>query len=260
MSPPELARDDPVANVLHPVEERLFPIVGDEADAAIAHSVHGFRGERLRFHKPLRGHQRLHDGSAAIALADGQRVRIDLFEHAEFFEIGNHGLAGGEAIETRVGSGVRGHARIFADHSHVRQIVTLPCFEIVRIVRRSHLHDARAEFRDGQFIEDDGNLAIHERQHDGLAGQVAVALIFRIHSHGGIAQHGFRSRGGYHQRTRSVRERIANVPQVAVDVLMLHFEIGQRGVAARAPVHHVSAAINQTALVHADERFGNGAR
>ena len=85
MAPPELARDAPVADVLHPVEERLVPVVGDELDAAFVHRVHGFVGQRLGFHEPLRGDQRLHDGAAAIALADGQRVRLDLCRAGRVF-------------------------------------------------------------------------------------------------------------------------------------------------------------------------------
>ena len=46
----------------------------------------------------------------------------------------------------------------------LRQIVALARFEIVRIVRGSYLHHAGAELRIGHFIEDDRNLAIHQRQ------------------------------------------------------------------------------------------------
>ena len=39
------------------------------------------------------------------ALADGERVRLDLFHEPELFEIGHHSLTGREAIETGVGAG-----------------------------------------------------------------------------------------------------------------------------------------------------------
>src|SRR5450755_1253947 len=80
MAPPELARDAPVADVFHPLEEDHFAVVGDEADAAALHCFNGFLGERLRAHKPLRREQGLDDGLAAVALADVHDVRFDLDE------------------------------------------------------------------------------------------------------------------------------------------------------------------------------------
>ena len=41
---------------------------------------------------------------------------------------------------------------------------------------------------------------------------------------------------------------------------MLHFEIGQRGLAAGTPVHHVLAAIDQALFVQAHEGFAHRAR
>ena len=82
MAPPKLARDAPIADVLHPIEERLVPIVGHELDAAFVHRGHRFFSQRLGFHKPLRGNERFHDGAATVALADRERVRFHFFEQA----------------------------------------------------------------------------------------------------------------------------------------------------------------------------------
>ena len=43
-------------------------------------------------------------------------------------------------------------------------------------------------------------------------------------------------------------------------LFVLDFEIGQRGLAARAPVDHVIAAIDQSFFVQAHEGFAHGAR
>ena len=50
------------------------------------------------------------------------------------------------------------------------------------------------------------------------------------------------------------------MPQIALRVVVLHFQIGKRGGAARAPVHHVGAAIDEAAFVQAHEGFQHGAR
>src|ERR1022692_965598 len=54
--------------------------------------------------------------------------------------------------------------------------------------------------------------------------------------------------------------RRRTVPQAAVDVVVLHLEIGQSGIATRVPIHHVSAAIDRPAFEEPDECFGDGAR
>src|SRR5271156_5196978 len=76
MTPPQLARDAPVADVLHPIEECLIPIVWNENDLAGVHRVQHLGGERLGFDEPLRGNERLHDGCASVTLAESQRVRL----------------------------------------------------------------------------------------------------------------------------------------------------------------------------------------
>ncbi len=61
----------------------------------------GRLGQRLRFHEPLLGDQRLDDRLAAVAFAEAERVILDLVEKAELFQIGDDALAGFEAIEAR---------------------------------------------------------------------------------------------------------------------------------------------------------------
>ena len=78
MAPPELARDAPIADVLHPLKEDDLAIVGHKADAAAAHRFHGLFGQRLHVHEPLRRNQRLDDGLAAVALAEVDRVGLGL--------------------------------------------------------------------------------------------------------------------------------------------------------------------------------------
>jgi len=48
------------------------------------------------------------------------------------------------------------------------------------------------------------------------------------------------------------------VPEIALRRRALHFEIGERRLAARAPVHHVLAAIDQALFVEAHEDFAHG--
>ena len=174
MAPPQLARDAPVADVVHPLEVGLGPILGDELDAAGFDHRDGFFGERLGAHEPLRGDERLDHRLAAVALADGERVRLDLFEQAEALEVFDHAAACFEAVETGVGTGFGGHSAVLVDDLDARQVVTLAGFEIVGIVGGSDFDGAGAELGVGEIVEDHGDLAIHQGQIDGAAVQVEL--------------------------------------------------------------------------------------
>ena len=68
VAPPELARDAPVADVLHPVVVRLASTPrGTIRDAAVAHRLDRGLGQRLHADVPLLGDERLHHRLAAVA-------------------------------------------------------------------------------------------------------------------------------------------------------------------------------------------------
>jgi hypothetical protein len=146
---------------------------------------------------------------------------------------------------------------VLVDDFDMRQVVALARFEVVGIVRGGDLDHAGAELGVGQIVENDRNLAIHQRRRDGVAVHIGVAWVAHIDSDGGVAKHGFGARCGDGEKTVRAIHRIADVPEAALGVLMNGFEIGQRGVAARAPVHHVGAAVDEAALVEAHEGFGD---
>ena len=130
--------------------------------------------------------------------------------------------------------------------------------EVVGIVRGRHLHRAGAELAADPLVEHDGNLAIHQRQAQLFAVQMQVALVLGMNGHGHVAEHGFGARRGDGQELAGVlavvaENGIANLPQVALVLVVDHFKIADGGLAARAPVDDVGAAIDEALLVEADE-------
>ena len=87
MAPPELARDAPVVDVLHPVEVGLGPRLRDDARGAALHRRERRLGERLHLHEPLRREHRLDDRLAALAAADGHDVLLAAALEAEAAQI-----------------------------------------------------------------------------------------------------------------------------------------------------------------------------
>ena len=115
-----------------------------------------------------------------------------------------------------------------------------------------------AELAAHPFVENDGNLAVQQRQAQLLPVQMRVALVLGMDRHRHVAQHGLGPRRGNGQKLAGVfavivMNRVANLPQVALVLVVDHFEVADRGLAARAPVHDVGAAIDQPLLVEPDE-------
>ena len=117
-------------------------------------------------------------------------------------------------------------------------------FEVIEIMRRGDLHGARALVRVGILIRDDRYTAADNRQLDKLANQACIARVFRVHSHAGIAKHGFRAGRGdddivaplrFHGITvfildrmhigDAVRERVAQMPVMAGHFALVDFEV-----------------------------------
>ncbi len=146
-----------------------------------------------------------------------------------------------------------------------REIVAPACFEIVEIVRGGDLHYAGAEFGIGHVVQDYGDFAIHKRKRHLGVVQVEVALVAGVDGYGGIAQHGFGAGGrGYQEPIGQeaigtvLDYGITDVPEVAGGFLVHGFEIGDGGLAVRAPVDHVLAAVEEAFFVEADEGFAHG--
>src|ERR1043166_9812479 len=78
MSPPQLARDVPVADVLHPVLEGRVPALRNDPEPCLAIRREHRLGERLHLHEPLIAQARLDDRVAAVAAPQRVAVWLDL--------------------------------------------------------------------------------------------------------------------------------------------------------------------------------------
>src|SRR6185503_5223409 len=130
-------------------------------------------------------------------------------------------------------------------------------------MRRRDLHRTRAKFAADPIIGDDRDLAIHQRQAQLLAMEVRIALVIRVNSHGYVPEHRLRARGRNRQRLAGVlpilsNDRIPDLPEMPLVLVIDNFEIADRSLAAWAPVHDVGAAIDQPLLVELYKSFTNG--
>ena len=150
---------------------------------------------------------------------------------------------------------------IQSQHVDHRQPAALADFVIVEVVRRGDLHAASALFHIGVFVGDDGDATTDQRQLNELADQALVAFVFRVHRYTGVAEQGFRTGGTDHDVVftgrgfHAIGQWVAQVPHLAFDFAVLHFQVGNRGVQFRVPVDQALATVDQLVVVQADEHF-----
>src|SRR5690606_22009637 len=99
------------------------------------------------------------------------------------------------------------------------------------------------------------------RQHDILADEIAIALILGVDRHGRVAQHGLRpGRGNRDEASRLPLDGVADMPQMALDLDLLHLEIGDGGEEARVPVDEALVLVDQPLGMEGDEDLDDGLR
>ncbi len=272
VAPPQLAADTPVADVLHPMEPRLLEAVGNDAHRSVADHADRLFGQRLGADEPLRADARFDDRVAALAMPDAVMIRLDFHQQALFLEIGHNGLAASVAFQSRVRPGRGVHHPGGRHHVHLKQIVARADLVIGGIVGGRHLHRACAEFGLYRLVGHNGNRAPNRRQDRQLANECLPARIAGVDGHAAVAEDRLRASGRHlDERGRAlspaptaprmlragplgVHHGIADVPQVTVVLRRFHFQVGNRRLAARAPVDHVRPAIDQTALIQRVKR------
>ena len=147
------------------------------------------------------------------------------------------------------------------EHVDQRQIVPLADLEIVEIVRRRDLHRARALLRVGVFVGDDRNAPADQRQDRMPADQMLQPLVVGMHGDRDVAQHGLRPRRRYHDEFAGVMfDRIFDVPELALGLDLLHFEIGDRGLQLRIPIDQPLVLVDQALAIERDEDLHHRAR
>ena len=89
------------------------------------------------------------------------------------------------------------------------------------------------------------------------AVQMAVALVLGMHGDAGVAQHRLGPGGGDGDECAlAALDRVAQVPEMAVDLGLLHLEVGDGGLQLDVPVDQPLVAVDQAGLVQRRRRRG----
>ena len=164
---------------------------------------------------------------------------------------------------------VRGLADIGLAIEHVehfasRETGSLANLEVVEIMAGGDFNRAGTQFRIGMFVGDDLEPASRNRLLNVLADNAFVALVAWVHGNRHIGQHRFRPCGcdldivlSVIQR-HAVSERIFEMPETALGVAGLDFQIGYRGFQGRVPVDQPLVAIDQAIIIKIDKDLEHG--
>ena len=259
VSPPELAANAPVLDVLKPVVVNFFPALGEETDESIAHGVTGLNGLWV-LEEPLLAQARFDRHIRTLAEADIVLVGFLLGEESQFLEA----LDGLHACLESVKAG-ESISRQFVERPvgihdvDDRQIVTEADLVVGLVVGRSDLEHAGPEFKVDRFVANDRKLdkAVEgQGAADMFADEVGVALILGIHGDRSVSHDGLRAGGGDLQPDAGVLHDLKfEVVEVSFLFLGNDLLVAQRGEGDRAPVNHPLAPVDESLVVEIDEDF-----
>ena len=252
VAPPQLARDAPVLEVLHPGEIRLRPARGVEGDLAGGDRLGRRSLQLVDSDEPLLGQPRLERRVAAVAVHDGMVMVVHMVEQAVLLEPGDDRLAALVAAHARELAVTFDHVRRLVEDVDLLKAVTLAHAIVVGVMGRGYLHEARAEARIDVEVGEDGDLAVDDGKANLRTDELVLVVVLRGDRHAGVAEHRLGARGGDHDVFLPIDrldERIAQIPQVAVFFLVLRLVVGDGRRAMRAPVHDALAAVNQPVMV-----------
>ena len=263
VAPPQLARDAPVLEVLHPGGVGLRPARGVERDLAGVDRIERRPLELVNGHKPLLRKPRLQCGVATVAVHDGVIEVLDVIEQVVLLEPLDDGLAALVAVHAGELAVAFDDHRVLVEDVDLRQVVSLTHGVVVGVVGRSNLNEAGTEVGVDMPILKDGDLTVDDGKLDGLAHEGGLLGVLRGNGDARVAEHGLGARSGDDDVVLAVDrlgQRVTQVPKVALLVLVLGLVVRDGGGAVGAPVDDALAAVDQAVVVPVAEDLAHGLR
>ena len=168
---------------------------------------------------------------AAVMCSYVMRMWNNFYQVSLLFQVSYHCFSCFVAVHSGIFSTILLIDRCIIVHDvDLRQVVTFSDFKVVRVMCRCDLNRTCSEFFVYIFIGDHRNLSVCERKLQHLADEILVALIFRIYGNSSITQQGFRTCScNLYETSLFPYDRVINVPEKSILILMLNFCIRNRG-------------------------------
>ena len=188
-------------------------------------------------------------------MAYGMFMLLNRYQGTDFLQLLYQGLAALVAVHALVLACPLGHLAGIGNYLDLLKIVPQSHFIVIRVMGRGNLYRTSTKGGVDILISKQRNLPVYYWQNQGLAHQLRITLVSRIYRHAGIAEHGLRTGGGNLHIPVLTLYLIADMPQMACLGLMLHLNVGNGGVAVRAPVGNACPLIDKPLLIQADKNL-----
>ena len=254
MSPPKLAADAPVPNILHPVEVHPGEPIGDYLYPPVQDNVHSRLCQALHTDEPLLAHQRLHGHGAAVTVPHGVDIRLYSLKQTILFQVSQYGFTALEPVHAFVGPGFPVHCAVQVHGGNDGQAMSLAHLEVHRIVSGCNLQRPSAESGVNCLIADNREGAIQHRKEHPLSAEVAVSFVIGIHRYCRIAQQGLRACGGHSYVAYAFLKGIPDVVEEGLLLNVLHLQVRQGRGTPRTPVDYPLSPVYESLV----EQVGEG--
>ena len=254
LAPPQLAGNTPVSGVFHPVPVGIHVFLRDKLRTTAFYGLQGHLGKGFHLQEPLGAQLGLNNGVRALGIAHRRGVVFHLYQVAGFFQHFHNLLAGHKAVLAHQNLGFFVQFTVVVNDFQHGKVVTKANFIVVDVVCGGNLKATGTEVHLHVIVLNHGDFAVNERNEHLLALEPEMALVLGIHANGGIRHDGFRTGGGNDQVlvrgiAVSVGNKVFQVIEMALGVLVDDFVVAHGGEGLRIPVHHAYAFVNPAFLI-----------
>ena len=121
--------------------------------------------------------------------------------------------------------------------------------EVVRVMGRRDLHCTGPELFIHIVVCHDRDLSSYQRKDHILSDDILISLVVRVHRNSSIPQHRLRTRGRDLEETVRTHDRVFDVPEVSLLLLVLYLSVRERGLTFRTPVDDPGSLVNISLLI-----------
>ena len=197
VSPPQLAADAPVLNVLHPVAVGVHIFGRIELNLTFQHRWQSDVGKMLHREEPLLAETRLHSRVLiALRIAHLIVIVLNLLHQARCLQVEGNLLAHLHAVLTHIESCLLREGAVRIEDVDDVQIMCLTQCVVVHVMCRSHLQTASTELDVHIAVFNHRDDTVHQRHNHLVTSQPLVLRVFRIDTHGCVTHDGLRTCGG----------------------------------------------------------------
>ena len=205
MSPPQLARNTPVLNLLQPIAIDGDVLCRIKLDLSFKYRGQGDVGKVLHRKEPLLAEARLYSGVlVTLRVAHLIVVILHLLHQVGLLQINGNLPTHLHAVHTHVEPCSFGERTVRIENVDGLEVVCFTQGIVVHVVSRGHLQTARTELNIHVAVFYDRDNATHQRHHHLVAAQPLVLGVLGVNAHSGIAHDSFGTCGSYNGVVTSV--------------------------------------------------------